>query len=78
MKPVLFTIPLLASLAGCSFSSAHETDHRSWTSISCSTYMQFNLCEEEARKVCPDGYDVANVTYSRGEQVRRMDIACKP
>ena len=78
MKPAAFIIPLLTGLAGCTFTPAHQTDQRTWTSVSCSTYMQFNLCEEEARKVCPEGYDVANVAYSRGEQVRRMDVACKP
>ena len=78
MKHILLATPLLTVLVACSFSPAHETDQRSWTSVSCSTYMQFNLCEKEAHKICPGDYDVANVTYSRGEQLRRMDIACKP
>ena len=78
MKILLLAVPLLGALAGCGHFPAHQADNRTWTPVSCSTYMQFNLCEEEARKVCPNGYDVANVTYSRGEQVRRMDVACKP
>jgi hypothetical protein len=78
-KPAL-TCQLLAlsMLAGCSAISDRKADQRTWTSISCSTYQQFNLCEKEARAICPNGYDVANVTWSRGEQRRHMDIACKP
>jgi len=72
-----FTIALLM-LAGCTSLHEKDADQRTWTSISCSTYKQFNLCQDEARQICPNGYDVANVTYSRGEQRRRMDIACKP
>lgn len=78
MKPLLLIPALLTSLTGCSLFPHREADQRAWVPVSCSTYMQFNLCEEEARKVCPGGYDVANVTYSRGEQVRRMEVACKP
>lgn len=72
--------PLLAltALVGCSLAPGKEADTREWTSVSCGTYMEFNLCQEEARKICPNGYDVTNVTYSRGEQRRRMDVACKP
>jgi hypothetical protein len=78
MKHLLPTIPLLIVLTGCSFFPARQSDDRTWTPVSCSTYMQFNLCEDEARAICPNGYDVANVAYSRGEQVRRMEVACKP
>lgn len=75
-------LPLLllaaSMLSGCGMIAERKADQRTWTSVSCSTYMQFNLCEEEARAICPEGYDFTNVTYSRGEQVRRMDVACKP
>lgn len=75
----LLLLPLAASmLIGCSAMAERKADQRNWISISCSTYMRFNLCEEEARAICPNGYDYTNVTYSRGEQLRRMDIACKP
>ena len=76
MNPYPYLLAVL--LGGCSLIPAKQADNRQWTSVSCSTYMQFNLCQEQALQVCPKGYDVANVTYSRGEQLRRMDIACKP
>ncbi|HEX5539420.1 MAG TPA: hypothetical protein VFX01_06495 [Methylophilaceae bacterium] len=75
-KHMLLALFLL--LAGCQSLSHREADNRTWTPVSCSTYMEFNLCQDEAKKICPNGYDVANVTYSRGEQLRRMDVACKP
>jgi len=74
-KPMFLALFLLAA---CQSLPHYKADNRTWSSVSCSTYMQFNLCQDEAKKICPNGYDVANVTYSRGEQLRRMDVACKP
>src|SRR3546814_10899478 len=49
-------LALLAS--GCG--TTRGPDNRQWHSISCSTFIQVNFCQEEALAICPNGYDIYN------------------
>ncbi len=74
----LLSALLLLAIAGCS-SQPRKVDTRTWTAISCSTFLQpGNTCYQEAHAICPGGYDIYNPVFSPGEQRRKMEIACKP
>lgn len=75
----ILTLLILAHLLiGCSATN-RKADNREWMPVSCSIFLQRgNTCSEEARALCPNGYDIYNIQYSEAEQRRKMMIACKP
>ena len=64
-------------LISCSSISTKKNDGRPWVPLSCSGMLQWDTCYKEAKALCPNGYDVANVVELRGSQTRKMEVACK-
>lgn len=77
MKTIV--LPFILSvclLAGCNMKNAKPGDGRQWMEVSCSGFADWTKCNEKARQLCPDGYDVANQEESLIAQRRTMQVAC--
>lgn len=74
---LLIALFLTLSLAGCS-TQARKPDTRAWTTLSCSGFLLWKDCWDQARQLCPAGFDIANQIELRGPQKREVEVACKP
>jgi hypothetical protein len=72
----LVLIALLASLAACS--TPNSKPNREWISVSCNGFASWDKCNEKAKSVCPNGFDIGSKQESLIEQKRVMEFACKP
>lgn len=73
----LVSLLLALALAGCG-TQASKPDTRTWTTLTCSGFLLWKDCWQEAQKLCPDGFDIANQIELRGPQKREVEVACKP
>jgi len=76
MKKILFLMSFVA-LAGCNMPNTKPGDGRQWMEISCSGFADWTKCQEKARSLCPDGYDISNQEENLVTQKRTMLVACK-
>lgn len=77
MKMLVLPFILIFLLGGCNMKNSKPGDGRHWMEISCSGFADWTECYEEARRLCPSGYDVANPEESLIAQKRVMQIACQ-
>lgn len=80
--PLRYSYPLIAllltlTLVGCN-TQARKPDTREWTTLTCSGFLLWKDCWDQAQKLCPDGFDIANQIELRGPQKRQVEVACKP
>ncbi len=73
----LALIALLASLSACTIMGDKTANNRQWTKVSCIGFADWQVCHDQARKLCPNGYDTRNLQESLVTQNRSMEIACK-
>ncbi len=76
MKPIVSLI-LALSLSGCHSVATKKNDGRAWVPLSCSGILQWDTCFNEAKALCPQGFDVANQIELRPSQTRKLEVACK-
>ena len=65
----------LLSLTACS--GLNNKSDREWISVSCNGFANWDKCNEQAKRFCPDGFDIGNKQESLIEQKRIMEFACK-
>lgn len=76
MKTILI-MTLLALTSACSMTGGKTADTRQWTKVSCIGFADWQVCHDQARKLCPNGYDARNLQESLITQNRSMEVACK-
>lgn len=76
MKPIIL-FALIVYLTGCSSIISKNNDGRAWVPLSCSGILQWDTCFNEAKVLCPKGFDIANQQELRPSQTRKMEVACK-
>jgi len=70
-------LALLALTSACSMMGDKTADSRQWTKVSCIGFSDWQVCHDQARQLCPNGYDTRNLQESLVTQNRSMEIACK-
>jgi hypothetical protein len=76
MKTTLI-LALLALTSACSMMGGKTADTRQWNKVSCIGFADWQVCQDQARKLCPNGYDSRNLQESLITQNRSMEVACK-
>ena len=65
-------------LSGC---AAHtqlaKIDSHEWTELTCSGFLTWNECRQEAQAICPHGYYTADHLENWLIQRRVVSVACK-
>lgn len=69
-------------ICGCTIvapnaASKKNDSKRVWVPLSCSAELQWDTCINEARALCPQGFDVANKKEDLTTQSRSMEVSCK-
>ena len=77
-----FKIALLAAttalLTACaSHTQFAKTDSQQWTELTCSGFLTWNECRQEAQAICPHGYHTADQLENWLIQRRVVSVACK-
>lgn len=75
-RHALLAAMLALALTACS-STARQPDTRAWTTLTCSGFLLWKDCWEQAQQLCPGGFDIANQIELRGPQKREVEVACK-
>lgn len=74
----LALITIFTLLSACSiFGGGKTADNREWIPVSCIGFADWQVCQDKARKLCPNGYDARNQKESLITQNRSMEVACK-
>ncbi len=74
MKNLLILLSL-ASLTACSSMGAKET--RQMNEVRCSGFLNWEVCDEQAKQMCDKGYDIAYKEENLIEQKRVMYFYCE-
>ncbi len=76
-----FLILLLAatlSATGCaSKTQLAKLESSKWTELTCSGFLTWHACRQEARSLCPDGFYTADYYENYLIQRRVVSVACK-
>ena len=76
-----FTIIALAIttlLAGCaSQTQLAKIESSQWTEITCSGFLTWNECRQEALAICPNGFYTSDSLENYTIQRRQVSVACK-
>jgi hypothetical protein len=76
-----FLILLLAATlgaAGCATKTQlAKLESKKWTELTCSGFLTWNECRQEARKMCPRGFNTADYYENYLIQRRVVSVACK-
>ena len=76
MRKMLFLMSFVV-LAGCNMPNTKPGDGRQWMELRCSGFADWTKCHEEARSLCPGGYDISNQEENMVTQKRSMLIVCQ-
>ena len=77
MKKSLALISLVL-MSGCaSQSQLAKIDSHEWTELTCSGFLTWNECRQEARAICPNGFHTSDYLENYTIQRREVSIACK-
>lgn len=68
---------LLTFISACSMTGPKTADNREWIPVSCIGFADWQVCQDKAKKYCPNGYDERNRKENLVTQNRSMEIACK-
>lgn len=63
------------SLSGCS--GGNTKPDREWITVSCNGFANWENCNKQAYRFCPEGFDIGTKQESLIEQKRQMEFACK-
>ena len=72
--------PLLLTLifTGCaSQTQIAKIDSHEWTELTCSGFLTWNECRQEAQSICPQGFYTADSLENLLIQRRVVNVACK-
>jgi hypothetical protein len=73
----IFSVSVFCLLAGCGMQNTKPGDGRQWVEVRCSGFANWTQCHEKARRLCPDGYDMAYQEENLVTQKRTMEVACR-
>jgi len=68
---------LFSLISACSMMGDKVADKREWIPVSCIGFADWQVCQDKAKQLCPNGYDSRNHQESLITQNRSMEIACK-
>lgn len=69
---------LFSLLSACgTMGGGKADDKRSWIPVSCIGFADWQVCQDKAKRLCPNGYDARNHQESLITQNRSMEVACK-
>lgn len=76
-KAILFVASIIL-MSGCaSQSQLAKTNLHQWTELTCSGFLTWNACRQEAQALCPRGFYTADHLENWHIQRRVVSIACK-
>ncbi len=68
----------LALLAGCAQSpKVANLDSHKWRTLTCSGFLTWNECWQQARSICPNGFYTSDQLENYTIQRREVSVACK-
>jgi len=74
----LALVTILTALSGCAQNSQMaKLDPHEWTTLTCSGFLTWNECRQEARAICPNGFYTSNYLENYTIQRREISVACK-
>ncbi len=68
---------LLALTACAQNSQLAKLESHDWTTLTCSGFLTWNECRNEARTICPNGFYTADYLENYTIQRREITVACK-
>jgi hypothetical protein len=69
---------LFSLLSACStMGGSKAEDKREWIPVSCIGFADWQVCQDKAKQLCPNGFDSRSHKESLITQNRSMEIACK-
>lgn len=72
------SLTIVALLAGCaSQTQLAKVEPNQWTELTCSGFLTWNECRQEAHTMCPNGFLMSNQLENLTIQRREVSIACK-
>lgn len=75
---ILSLVIVAAVLSGCIHSPQYaRLKIDDWTELTCSGFLSWQDCKQEARAICPNGFYVADNQENYYIQRRVMSVACK-
>ena len=74
----LLVIMSLVLVSGCaSQAKLAKIESYEWTELTCSGFLTWNECRQEARAICPNGFYTADYLENYTIQRREVSVACK-
>ena len=77
---ILVTLTLLSSIFLISCASQKQLakiESHEWTELTCSGFLTWNECRQQARTICPNGFYSADYLENYTIQRREVSVACK-
>ena len=76
----IVTLALLSSVFLISCASQKQLakiESHEWTELTCSGFLTWNECRQQARNICPNGFYSADYLENYTIQRREVSVACK-
>ena len=74
----IIALAIATLLAGCaSQTQLAKVEPNQWTALTCSGFLTWNECRQEARSICPNGFLMSNQLENLLIQRREISITCK-
>ena len=76
----IVTLALLSSVFLISCASQQrlaKVESHEWTDLTCSGFLTWNECRQQARAICPNGFYSADYLENYTIQRREVSVACK-
>jgi hypothetical protein len=78
MIKFFLSILIALSVSACaSQQQLAKLESHEWTELTCSGFMTWNECRQEARTICPHGFYTADSLENLIIQRRVVSVACK-
>ncbi len=78
MTKTSLSLLLIFLMTGCaSQTQLAKIDPYEWTELTCSGFLTWNDCRQEARTICPHGFYTADYYENNHIQRRVVSVACK-
>ena len=76
----IVTLALISSFFLISCASQKQLakiESHEWTELTCSGFLTWNECRQQARNICPNGFYSADYLENYTIQRREVSVACK-
>lgn len=78
MTKIFLLLSISIFMMGCaSQTQLAKLEAHEWTELTCSGFLTWNDCRQQARAICPKGFYMADQFENYAVQRRVMSIACK-